>query len=479
MDSEQAARKKLPMASDTLKSVAGVEGKWWVLLAVGAGTFMTALDGSVANIVLPVVSRAFKSDVATVEWVVTIYLLVVSGLLLSFGRLGDMRGHKSVYVSGFWVFVVSSALCGLAPTAIALIAFRALQALGGAMLLANSPAILTKNFPPTQRGQALGLAATMTYLGLTVGPSLGAQPGEKKFGVQEFPVVGQPYHLPMFLINGKQDGPTLVVTGGVHAAEYASIAAALDLGRSLEPGSLRGRVAVVPVLNMPGFRVRSIYVCPLDGKNLNRMFPGKADGSATEQIADWLFQNVMKQANYYVDLHGGDLIEALIPFTIYHHSGNEQVDSASLEMAKVFGIRYLVRSETQGSTYSAASQAGIPAILTEAGGQGIWRSEDVALHTDGLNRLMRHLGMLAGPTPEPVQCTLLKQFLWLRSEHEGFWYPRISVGDAVRKGQDLGCVKDFEGKVLQAVESLADGKVLFLVSSLAINPGDPLLAVGA
>jgi EmrB/QacA subfamily drug resistance transporter len=173
VDSEQVTREKLSVAGETSKSAAGVEGKWWVLLAVGVGTFMTALDGSVANIVLPVVSSAFKSDVATVEWVVTIYLLVVSGLLLSFGRLGDMRGHKPVYVFGFVIFVIGSALCGLARTDIALIAFRALQALGGAMLLANSPAILTKNFPPTQRGQALGMQATMTYLGLTVGPSLG------------------------------------------------------------------------------------------------------------------------------------------------------------------------------------------------------------------------------------------------------------------------------------------------------------------
>jgi EmrB/QacA subfamily drug resistance transporter len=154
-------------------SVAGLESKWWILLAIGVGSFMTALDGSVVNIILPVVSGAFKSDVATVEWVVTIYLLVVSGLLLSFGRLGDMRGHKRVYLSGFLVFVISSALCGLAPSVDVLIAARALQALGGAMLLANAPAILTKNFPPTQRGQALGLQATMTYLGLTVGPSLG------------------------------------------------------------------------------------------------------------------------------------------------------------------------------------------------------------------------------------------------------------------------------------------------------------------
>lgn len=151
----------------------GVDRKWWVLLAVGVGTFMSALDGSVVNTILPVVNYSFGTDVATIEWVITIYLLVVSALLLSFGRLGDLRGHKPVYVTGFAVFILGSALCGLAPTAPALIAFRALQALGAAMLFANSPAILTKNFPAAQRGQALGLQATMTYLGLTVGPSLG------------------------------------------------------------------------------------------------------------------------------------------------------------------------------------------------------------------------------------------------------------------------------------------------------------------
>jgi EmrB/QacA subfamily drug resistance transporter len=134
---------------------------------------MSALDGSVVNTILPVVRGAFGSDVATVEWVVTVYLLVVSGLLLSFGRLGDLRGHKAMYVSGFVVFVGSSALCGLAPSVEALVAFRGVQALGAAMLFANGPAILTTNFPASQRGQALGLQATMTYLGLTVGPALG------------------------------------------------------------------------------------------------------------------------------------------------------------------------------------------------------------------------------------------------------------------------------------------------------------------
>lgn len=146
---------------------------WWILITVGVGTFMSALDGSVVNAILPVIREFFSAGVAAIEWVVVIYLLVVSALLLTFGRLGDLHGHKPVYLLGFGIFVLSSALCGMAPSANGLVLFRALQAIGAAMLMANSPAILTKSFPPAQRGQALGLQATMTYLGLMVGPSLG------------------------------------------------------------------------------------------------------------------------------------------------------------------------------------------------------------------------------------------------------------------------------------------------------------------
>jgi EmrB/QacA subfamily drug resistance transporter len=166
-------------ADDSQASAAPVETlsnpheKWFVLAAVGISTFMSALDTSIVNAVLPVLTRSFNSSVATIEWVVVVYLLVVSGLLLGFGRLGDLHGHRPVFISGFFVFVLSSLMCGLAWSAGSLIFFRGVQALGAAMLAANSPAILTKSFPARQRGQALGLQATMTYLGLTVGPSLG------------------------------------------------------------------------------------------------------------------------------------------------------------------------------------------------------------------------------------------------------------------------------------------------------------------
>ncbi|MCU0489228.1 MAG: MFS transporter, partial [Anaerolineales bacterium] len=149
------------------------ERKGWVLIAIGAGSFMSALDGSVVNTILPVLRSAFQSNVAAIEWVVIIYLLVLSGLLLTFGRLGDLHGHKLVYSWGFGIFVLSSALCGAAWSAGALVAFRGIQAIGAAMLASNSPAIVTGNFPAQQRGRAFGLVSMLTYLGLTVGPSLG------------------------------------------------------------------------------------------------------------------------------------------------------------------------------------------------------------------------------------------------------------------------------------------------------------------
>ncbi len=147
--------------------------KWGVLVAIGTGTFMSALDISVVNTVLPVVNKTFQSHIATVEWVVIIYLLLVSGMLPGFGRLGDIRGHKTIYIIGYTLFIVSSLLCALSPSISALIAARAFQSLGAAMLSANSPAILTKTFPSSERGKALGLQATMTYLGLIAGPSVG------------------------------------------------------------------------------------------------------------------------------------------------------------------------------------------------------------------------------------------------------------------------------------------------------------------
>ena len=168
---------KAPSPQETPKAAEAVAPaetlNWWILAAVGTGTFMSGLDGSITNTVLPVLTHALHGSVASVEWVVTIYLLVSSALVLSAGRWGDLHGHKPMYLAGFGVFILGSALCGLSPSIPILVAMRGVQALGATLLFASSPALVTLNFPARVRGQALGMQATLTYLGLSAGPILG------------------------------------------------------------------------------------------------------------------------------------------------------------------------------------------------------------------------------------------------------------------------------------------------------------------
>lgn len=124
--------------------------KWRIMATLAAGTFMAPLDSSVVNIVLPQIAGYFQSDLAATEWVIMSYLLVISSLLLIYGRLGDMYGHKTIYVTGFIIFTLSSALCGFSPSLLFLITARVLQALGAGMMMAISPAIIMPPFLPTK-----------------------------------------------------------------------------------------------------------------------------------------------------------------------------------------------------------------------------------------------------------------------------------------------------------------------------------------
>lgn len=144
-----------------------------MLSAVSVGTFMATLDGSIVNIALPSIAGAFGIDLAAVEWVVVAYLLVVGSLLLPFGRLGEVLSFRRVYLAGFAVFTVASALCGAAPGPGALVAARAVQGVGAAMLMAMGPAIIARTFGPGERGRALGLNAISVAIGLSLGPTLG------------------------------------------------------------------------------------------------------------------------------------------------------------------------------------------------------------------------------------------------------------------------------------------------------------------
>ena len=157
---------------------------------------------------------------------------------------------------------------------------------------------------------------------------LKAVPGQRLAGTLTAPVIDADVQVPIFLVNGVHPGPTLVVTGGIHGTEYTSVEAALRLGRSLDPGQLRGQVIVAPITNPSSFSARSIYITPADGKNLNRQFPGMARGTYTQVLAHWLFTEIISKGDVYVDLHGGDMIEALVPFVLHYRSGNAEVDES-------------------------------------------------------------------------------------------------------------------------------------------------------
>lgn len=308
---------------------------------------------------------------------------------------------------------------------------------------------------------------------------LAATPGQRVGARLSIAVAGVDLQLPIFLINGAHLGPTLTITAGIHGAEYASIEAAIRLGQTLDPADLSGQVVIVPIANSPAFTARSIYITPPDGKNLNRQFPGQALGTFSQALAHWLFEEIIRHSDAYVDLHGGDLIEALVPFVITFRSGKEAVDQASAAMARSFGIRYILEAGTPGSTYVSAAMIGLPAILAEAGGQGIWTEETVNMLSTGVRRVMAHLGMIAPLPASPEPPTTLQGWSWLRAEVNGLFYPNVQIGEQVRAGQDLGRVADVFGATLQSVNAPIDGIVLFLVTALAINAGDPLLAIAA
>lgn len=147
--------------------------KWIIMISVGMSTFLATVDGSIVNVALPTMVTRLNTDFATIEWVVVGYLLTMATLLLSVGRLADMRGKKPIFAAGLAVFTFGSLLCGLSTTVYTLIAFRILQAVGAAMALALGPAIITESFPPRERGKALGFAGTVVSLGSITGPTLG------------------------------------------------------------------------------------------------------------------------------------------------------------------------------------------------------------------------------------------------------------------------------------------------------------------
>lgn len=149
------------------------EKKWQIFILVSTSIFMSTLDSSIVNVALPFMMIDLKTHMMTIQWVVLSYLVTVSALLLSFGRLSDIKGRRPVYVTGFLVFTAGSCLCAMAGDVYFLIFSRSIQGVGAAMLMACSPALLVDAFPAEERGKALGMIGSVVAAGLTIGPVIG------------------------------------------------------------------------------------------------------------------------------------------------------------------------------------------------------------------------------------------------------------------------------------------------------------------
>ena len=286
---------------------------------------------------------------------------------------------------------------------------------------------------------------------------------------------------PAFEARGERGGPHVALIAGVHGCEYSSTAAVIRFMNELETSELSGSVTAVPVVSMQSFERRSPFVVPEDGKNLNRCFPGTYDGTYTEALARSIFDELIAPADFVIDLHGGDLVEALEPFAIYDAS---PVEERARALAVAFGLPYVVREDPQdglaGMTCSAAARAGIPAIIAEAGGCGQLEPEAVELLVEGTRNAFRSLEMLPGPVRPPrADLRLVGAFDWLRCRSAGFWESAVAAGDEVAAGQALGRVTSLHGDVQEEIRAPREGVVLFLTTSAAVSDDGLLLGLGA
>lgn len=306
--------------------------------------------------------------------------------------------------------------------------------------------------------------------------NLTAQPGTKVRGFLK--VINSDLEMPITLINGAKPGKTVVITGGTHGGEYPGIETAIRLAQQLEPAEVSGRLAIVHPVNTTAFLAKTQYVGPLDGKNLNRVFPGKATGTISERIAYTITTELHAQAEFYMDLHGGDIHEALVPFVLYPAGAREEVVRASREAASLFGVKYVVGSYSTNGTYGSAAMQGVPGILAEIGQCGLWSEEEVERYIRGVKNVLRHLGVLPGEGQRFDDVVYLPKMVGVNAEHTGCWYPRVKPGDRVTRGEKMGEIRDYFGRVLGEYYAPGDGVVLYVISSLAINAGEPVFAIG-
>jgi uncharacterized protein len=226
-------------------------------------------------------------------------------------------------------------------------------------------------------------------------------------------------------------------------------------------------------MNPSAFWERTAYVSPVDNLNLNRVFPGKAKGSFSERLAYQLVEKAIRGADAYIDMHGGDVPEALVPFNICYETGNAEVDAKSRHMAEVFGAPAVIVQRSQGApvsglAYATAAGLGVPAMIAEDGGAGQYDSATAERMLGGLENVLRSLEVIPGSVRNVPPPRRFGRFAWVGTREAGFFRPSVKVGDEVAAGQSLGSLVDFYGRMIEEVAAPDAGQILFMLVSPAI-----------
>lgn len=308
---------------------------------------------------------------------------------------------------------------------------------------------------------------------------LSAEPGTKARGTVPADLGTVTVDIPVTLVNGVRPGPLVVITAGVHGGEFTGVDAATRLAALLEAEEVRGQVIVCPVANPPAVYDGRLGISPLDGVNINRVFPGDPDGSPTERLAAWLFTHLIGRADAYVDLHSGGIDETLRDFVGYRLTGNAEVDDRAREMAHVLGIEDVIfgRNAEGGNSHAAAARQGIPAVLVETGQLGEREPATARRLVEGLYALLHRLDVLDSTGLKPVP---VREWVWagaVTAEATGLWYPEFATGDEVTAGQIIGRIIDPAAGQEHKVGAPATGRVFYSMHGLTVAPGAELAAI--
>jgi predicted deacylase len=327
-------------------------------------------------------------------------------------------------------------------------------------------------------------AAATAQETLTVG-AVSARRGEKATGwIEVARGADDGTRLPVTVVHGARPGPVLALIAGTHGYEYTSILGLQRLPARLDPARMAGSVIVAHMANPPTFYGRRIYYGP-DGKNLNRVYPGRADGTISERIAYAITREVIEKATHVADLHCGDGNESLRPYSYWQVSGNPTVDEASKQMALAFGLDHIVVDRDRPKdparslyTSNTAILRGKPAITAESGGMGLTDEPSVAAQEAGVLSLIAHLGISDVPSVKVEHPVWIDRSEVLRAGATGLWRPAVEKMQSVAAGTLIGRVLDPFGKVLQEVRAPFAGEILYVVATPPVTDGEPVGFVG-